>query len=281
MPKTVVGLFSTLAQANQAKQTLITDGYEAKDVRVVANEDEHTTGLTATANEPGYTDIGSGGGTGIGEKISNFFRSLSGGDEEAHHHYATGVNSGGALIAVTVDDDEANEVAGVLSQLGASQIEAESASSQAATTAPLSDTHAATATEGTAIPIVEEELVVGKREVNRGGVRVYSHVVERPVEAAVELREEHIHVERRPANRAATAADFAVGSGSAIELTASAEEAVVGKTSRVVEEVVVGKHATERTEAIHDSVRKTEVEVEQIPAESVTSGTTLGTKDRL
>ena len=31
----------------------------------------------------------------------------------------------------------------------------------------------------TAIPIVEESLVVGEREVERGGVRVYSHIVKR------------------------------------------------------------------------------------------------------
>ena len=52
-----------------------------------------------------------------------------------------------------------------------------------------------------------------------------------------------------------------------IELTATGEEAVVGKTSRVVEEVLVGKDTSSHTEAIHDSVRKTEVEVEEIPVE--------------
>ena len=41
----------------------------------------------------------------------------------------------------------------------------------------------------------------------------------------------------------------------------------MGKTSRVVEEVVVGKQSTQRTEEVHDSVRKTEVEVEQVPGE--------------
>ena len=39
---------------------------------------------------------------------------------------------------------------------------------------------------------------------------------------------------------------------------------MVGKSARVVEEVVVGKRETERTEHIQDSVRHTEVEVEEI-----------------
>ena len=49
------------------------------------------------------------------------------------------------------------------------------------------------------------------------------------------------------------------------------EEAVVGKSSRVVEEVLVGKQASDRVEQVHDSVRKTEVEVEKF------AGTTAGT----
>ena len=43
------------------------------------------------------------------------------------------------------------------------------------------------------------------------------------------------------------------------------EEAVVGKSSRVVEEVTLGKQSSEHVEAIHETVRKTEVDVEQIP----------------
>ena len=275
MSKTVVGLFSTMSLANQAKQTLITDGYEAKDIRVMAN-DEDDTSASSTANEPGYTDIGSGGGTGIGEKVSSFFRSLTGGDDDAHHHYAAGVNSGGALLAVTVPDDEANDLAGILSQLGAKEIEG---GTQQPKSIPASGETAGNLTEGTAIPIIEEELVVGKREVDRGGVRIYSHVVERPVEADINLREEQINVERRFVNRPATAADFAAESGSVIELTATGEEAVVGKTSRVVEEVLVGKQASQHTEAIHDSVRKTEVEIQEVPGETVTSGAGIN-KDR-
>jgi stress response protein YsnF len=55
-------------------------------------------------------------------------------------------------------------------------------------------------------------------------------------------------------------------------LNAIGEEAVVGKTSRVVEEVLVGKQSSERTQAIHDSVRKTEVDVEEVPGETTGVG---------
>ena len=202
-------------------------------------------------------------GTGIGEKISNFFHSLSGGDEQAHAHYAAGVNRGGALLTVRADDEEAANVATLLHQLGAREIEdGTTNSSLEGGTADLKG--------ATAIPVVEENLVVGKREVDRGGVRVYSHVVERPAAADVTLRDERVNVTRRAVDRSATAADFQSGNSS-FEVRASGEEAVVGKTSRVVEEVSVGRQATEHTEAVRDTVRKTEVEVEKLPGEFTTT----------
>ena len=113
----------------------------------------------------------------------------------------------------------------------------------------------------TVIPIVEEQLSVGKREVERGGVRVRSYVVETPVEESVRLRDETITVERRAVNRDADVTGDAFRERT-IELTETDEEAVVAKTARVVEEVVVSKDVTERTENISDTVRRTEVDVE-------------------
>ena len=275
MSKTIVGLFSSTAQAEQVKKTLVADGYEAQSIRVVAEESSTGGGSVATASDSGYTDIGSGGGTGVGEKISGFFRNLTGGDSDAHDHYASGVNTGGALLTATVDDSKAEAVAATLREYGARDIEGASQAATSKTSAstesmPALDNSIAASTTGeTAIPIIEEELVVGKREIDRGGVRIYSHVVDRPVDADINLREEHINVERRAVNRPATAADFAAGSGSVFELNAKGEEAVVGKTSHVVEEVLVGKQSSEHTQTIHDSIRKTEVEVENLPGEVV------------
>ena len=244
MSKTVVGLFSSMQQAEQVKQALIAKGYNA---HVVANE----SGMDTTSNTSGE---------GVGQKISNFFHGLTGGDNDVHEHYAAGVNSGGALVGVKCEDEDASAVASLLKQQGAQEIEGETTPpSEAQYVAP-----AGAETGQTAIPIVEEQLTVGKREVDRGGVRVYSHVVEQPATADVTLRDERIVVERRPVNRVATAADFNMGQGSPVELRASGEEAVVGKTAKVVEEVLVGKASSSHTEVIHDSVRKTEVEMEEI-----------------
>jgi uncharacterized protein (TIGR02271 family) len=113
-------------------------------------------------------------------------------------------------------------------------------------------------------------LQVGKREVENGGVRVQSHIVETPVEERVTLREEHVKVERHPVNRDVTDADLANFKEGEIDITTSAEEAVVAKQARVVEEVEIGKQVSEGEETIRDTVRRTDVDVEEI-----NTGTTL------
>ena len=115
------------------------------------------------------------------------------------------------------------------------------------------------------IPVVEEDISIGKREVERGHVRIYSRVTEQPVEEAVRLREEKVTVERRPADRPATEADFAAAGKDVIEMTETAEEPVVTKRARVVEEVVVHKDVTEHTETVRGTERHTDVDVQREP----------------
>ncbi|HEV2802921.1 MAG TPA: YsnF/AvaK domain-containing protein [Pyrinomonadaceae bacterium] len=122
----------------------------------------------------------------------------------------------------------------------------------------------------TTIPVVEEELQVGKREVERGGVRVESRVEEKPVTEEVQLREERVHVERRPVDRPVTDADAAFREGT-LEVTERAEEPVVSKTARVVEEVVVGKQVEEHTETVRDTVRRTDVDVQEVDTKKKSS----------
>jgi uncharacterized protein (TIGR02271 family) len=129
-----------------------------------------------------------------------------------------------------------------------------------------------------AIPVVEEQLQVGKRQVEQGGVRVHTTQTEKPVEAKVNLHEERVNVERHKVDRPATAADLnQPGRDAAIEVTATSEVPVVNKEARVVEEVVVNKEAKERTETVRDSVRKTDVKVEKLDADTNTNTTRTNT----
>ncbi|MCB8821451.1 YsnF/AvaK domain-containing protein [Microvirga rosea] len=129
------------------------------------------------------------------------------------------------------------------------------------------------------IPIAEEELHVGKRDVSHGRVRVRSYVVERPVSEQVSLREEHVEVERRPVSGSAQSGAVASDpfQERMIEVEERSEEAVVSKEARLVEEVVVRKEAEQRTETISDTVRRTEVDVED---ERRTDADRTGTTNR-
>ena len=131
------------------------------------------------------------------------------------------------------------------------------------TDAGAGQTQAGLNTGGT-IPVVEEELKVGKRVIQRGGVRVYSRVENVPVQETVRLREENVRVDRRPADRAVNAGDEGLLRDQTIEVTETAEEPVISKSARVVEEVVVGKDVNERAETVRDTVRRTKVDVEPI-----------------
>lgn len=126
------------------------------------------------------------------------------------------------------------------------------------------------ATTDMTLPVIEERITAGKRQVERGGVRVQQHSTERPVEETVSLREEHVHVERRPVNQLIDATKMEAFKEGVIEVTETSEEAVVSKQARVVEEVVVGKEVTEHQETIRDTVRRSEVEVEQLDSRNLT-----------
>jgi len=126
------------------------------------------------------------------------------------------------------------------------------------------------------IPVAEERLNVGKRDVSHGRVRVRSYVVETPVTEHVSLRQEHVDVERRPVDRTTTSAEDAFQERT-IEVDERSEEPVISKEARVREELVVKKDVKQRTENISDTVRSTEVEVEDERGNR-TGGT--GTTDR-
>lgn len=111
------------------------------------------------------------------------------------------------------------------------------------------------------IPVVEENLRVGKRDVNNGSVRVRAYTVEEPVREDVNLRNESVTVDRRSVDRPLTDADRAFQDRT-ISVEEHHEEAVVSKDARVVEEIDIRKTASDRTETIDDSIRKTEVEIE-------------------
>nr|WP_217345125.1 YsnF/AvaK domain-containing protein [Noviherbaspirillum sp. L7-7A]MBV0879349.1 YsnF/AvaK domain-containing protein [Noviherbaspirillum sp. L7-7A] len=278
MDQTVIGVFDTYDHAERAKQQLIARGFSANDVQVRAHSaDLGTTGTTGTTTSTTATrddDVG------FMDGVRNFFADLFGPDQDDAGHYSEAVRRGGAVVAVTVSDetrvDSAREA---LAATGAVDIEKRVAEWRATGYEGYrSDAAPYTRDEiqqerSRVIPVVQEELEVGKRQVDLGAVRVVSRMVETPVKESVTLREEHASIERRPVDRPASEADLNALRDQSIEVRETAEKAVVSKTARVVEEVVVGKTASEHTEQISDTVRNTVVDV-QNNGRSTTGATT-------
>jgi uncharacterized protein (TIGR02271 family) len=188
--------------------------------------------------------------------------------------YHEGIRRGGALVSVQVPEDSVDVARRIMNQYGPVDLDSRRSYYESSgwkgyevnakpyTTAEI-DTHRQNWTENAnKFEVVEEDVKIGKREVERGGVRIRTYVTETPVNEDIELREEHIYVDRHAVNRPATEADFAT-TNRTIEMTEHAEEAVIQKEARVVEEVVVDKATDTYTETVHDSVRRKDVEIEE------------------
>lgn len=129
------------------------------------------------------------------------------------------------------------------------------------------------------IPIVEEELRVGKREVEQGGVRVNTRVEETPVNEQVTLREENVDVHRKAVDRPVSDADMTNFQEGTFEVRERAEQAIVDKQARVVEEVHIKKNVEEHTENIQDTVRRTDVDVDQLGTQRTVGSTDVNYTD--
>lgn len=100
------------------------------------------------------------------------------------------------------------------------------------------------------IPIIDEEIRVGKRQIEGGGVRVNTRIEEVPVEKQMTLRDEEINVQRRKVNRPVSTADVIALQEDSFEILERDEQVLVTKQARVVEEVVIDKDVAERTEQV-------------------------------
>ncbi|WP_161829030.1 YsnF/AvaK domain-containing protein [Steroidobacter agaridevorans] len=257
--RTITAIYDSESEAQAARQQLLSHGLDDGDVRIVSQQ----LSSRRVGTDPGDDK-------GLWESIKDLFV----GDDD-RPAYSEGLRRGGCLLTARVTDERTDEAIGVLEATNAIDLDqrteqwrAEGWSDEISDDSDAYRMEQDTATSARlagatgderSIPVAEERLRVGKREVDRGGVRVRSYVVEEPVREDVSLREERVEIERRPAQGAAGADVFREQT---IEATERGEEAVVAKDAVVTGEVVVRKTAEERTETVDDTVRHTEVEVD-------------------
>jgi uncharacterized protein (TIGR02271 family) len=285
---TVIAAFRNSADAQAAAQDLQAAGINRGDIYLESSGSNASTAGYSSDDYGSRTTQHEGG-------ITGWFKSLFGAEDDTDRAgYERAYSQGTYLLSVDVNENQVDQVEDILNRHSPANVHTDDAytGSTAGTTNTTTANTTARGVAGTtgttpantaantseeAIPVVEEELQVGKRRVLRGGVRVYSRVVEQPVEENVNLQEERVRVERRPVNRPVTDADLKAGQDQVIEVDEYAEEAVVAKQARVVEEVRVGKETSQRTETIRDTVRHTEVDVEPVTGTATGAATATAT----
>lgn len=269
---TVVAAFDSVRACEVARDSLLAHGVMPGRIQVQA-----ASGSSSAQDVSSGRDTTSGQDEGFFASVGDFFGRLFG--DEAHDDtgkYSEAVRRGNAVLIVEAQSEqEAEELSDILEANGAYDIDERASEWRMAgsrdSSAGASDvgTHlAAGQASENVLPVVQEELKVGKREVDAGKVRIVRRVTDNPVQEQVRLREERAVVERRPVDRPATDADLAGFREETIELEERREEAVVQKSARVVEEVKVGTDVSERTETINENLRRTDVDIERIPASS-------------
>jgi len=278
--RTVVGLFDSFDDAQGAVDELKQNGFDRSQIQI-ENEAKGESSFRTTG-EASYSVNG----------LSSHLVSagLPMGDAES---YVEGVRRGGTLVIVTAQDDMATKAYDILGRHETVDLDermgtwkttgwtgASDVGMKEKTTAVRSEAAVQLKEGQKVLPVIEEEMMVGKREVGKGGLRAYSRTTEVPVEEKVHLREETVHVERRPVDRAVTDADLSRMRDTTVEVRATAEEAVVNKQARVVEEVVIGKDVQNRTQTVRDTVRRTDVEVEKLEGAEVKTGVQFETFDK-
>jgi len=268
MKNTIVGLFEDRTQAQRAQSEIVSLNIPIADTKVFDQAASPDAGEQAGQSEQSWWE--------------SFKEALGFNSSEDRSYYEEGVRRGGVLVSVRADDHLIDRVAEIMSEHGAVDIDerAEQWRSSGWTPQPMTQATGASATASTAapgamassaapstpqeeatIPVIEEELKVGKREVRRGGLRVYRRVIEQPVEETVRLRDETVHVERQPVNRPVST-ETGLFQDETIEMTEIGEEPVVSKQARVVEEVTLHKDVAERDATIRDTLKRTDVEVQ-------------------
>jgi hypothetical protein len=234
MQKAVVVMFDSRAEAERAAEELVDAGFTRGEIEVRSSESRE-----------------------VRDEESGSWWDWLFGESEDRNDYTEGMTRGGAVLTVRTSDERAERARALLAAEGGEAAPSPPAGAGAAGTAAPAGRR-----DGgeEVIPVVEEELKIGKRPLART-VRIYTRTTEQPVEEDVRLREERVRLERRPADRPVEATDEAFRER-VIETTETAEEVVVGKDARVVEEVVVGRDVDERVETVRESVRRTDVDVE-------------------
>jgi uncharacterized protein (TIGR02271 family) len=278
---TLIGLYDDLSTGEQVVQNLENNGFSRENMHLAThvNREQRQSGGFLDS----LRDLFGSGPRYTGDQPQDLAPQLKswGVPEQEAMHFAEAVRRGSTLILVDAPDDRSDDARQIMDSYGPIDIQERSQAwrqqgwqgyDRTARPYTAEETQRERAKFGqgvdqggeTTIPVTEERLRTGKRQVQRGGVGVYRRVTEKPAEETVNLCDETVDVQRRPVDRPASPEDMQAFQEGSFDVTETDEEAVVDKEARVVEEVTVRKDVQERPETVRDTVRRTEVETRDL-----------------
>ena len=130
-----------------------------------------------------------------------------------------------------------------------------------------------TGDEHVVVPVLGEELKVGKRTVETGRIRVSKRVREEEQVVDTPLMREAVSVERVPVNRMVDGPQATRQEGDTTVIPVVEEVLVVEKRLMLKEEIRVTRKRSEVQEPVRATVRREEVKIERVAAEEGGAGT--------
>ncbi len=261
MHRAVTAIYRTYASAQQVRDAIVEQGVSSSYVDIIPDTDD--------ALEAGATRA---------DDVFDDLHDLNLPEDDVRT-YQQAVRRGDFIVSANVSEDEVATVIALMRtpehdmyDIDATEEEFRSADYVAPMTAGLGGITGAAggqdaSTAGDDAEVIreaEERLRVGKRDVEGGSVHVRSYVHEVPVEERIRLRQERVEVRRTATDgRVLTGAEAdAVFQDRSIDVTEHNEEAVVSKETVVTGEVSVSKDVDVEDRVVSDTVRRTEVEVD-------------------
>ncbi len=263
--ETIVAVFDTPEHAKATVSALKAGGFHGEDISLIDRD-----------------RLAGGSASDGGVREPGLWGRLFGSDVYRHEAdvYGQTVQEGGTVVSMRVLDSEVAHATGILDLHHPIDVNDRAVTSGVAPVARVESARAAAAAPMTAqqsvavtpkiaaahddvLRLAEEQLQVGKGMVETGRTRVRRFTTEREVAQDVTLHEEHAEVFRRAVSEPAAFADVD-WADSEIEVSETAEHALVNKTARVVEEIALRKVGTDHVETLHEKLRRQQAEVVRV-----------------
>lgn len=160
MTNTIIGLFDTPTQAEQARSEIMALRGPSVDIQVYDKAGFQLTGGTDTSTRGFWESLSQTLGFGPSNQAM----------------YQEGIQRGGTVVSVRTDESRTEEIADILNRCGAVDIDTRAAEWQTGSWKAKEPKPELKPSETGTTPVVADEFAPDKVEIRRGNVWIYRHI---------------------------------------------------------------------------------------------------------